>query len=145
MKRRQVSSGAATLGLALTTVAAPAVAQSMPERHWRLALGFPRSLLFGTNATLEVKLGRVLERADQLFAELFEVVLGQLEEVGQPVRRRGRRRSLADRQARVCDRGPALARHSLLASLPGQFSLDLQRFVDPYRALALASDGLIVL
>jgi TRAP-type mannitol/chloroaromatic compound transport system substrate-binding protein len=48
MKRRQFLQ-AATVGAAATTVAAPAVAQSMPEIKWRLQSGFPKSLdtIFG--------------------------------------------------------------------------------------------------
>jgi TRAP-type mannitol/chloroaromatic compound transport system substrate-binding protein len=43
MKRRQFLQ-AATVGAAATTVAAPAIAQSMPEIKWRLQSGFPKSL-----------------------------------------------------------------------------------------------------
>jgi TRAP-type mannitol/chloroaromatic compound transport system substrate-binding protein len=43
MKRRQFVQGAG-LGLAATAVAAPAIAQSMPEVKWRLTSGFPKSL-----------------------------------------------------------------------------------------------------
>jgi TRAP-type mannitol/chloroaromatic compound transport system substrate-binding protein len=48
MKRRQFLQ-AATVGAAATTVAAPAIAQSMPEIKWRLQSGFPKSLdtIFG--------------------------------------------------------------------------------------------------
>jgi TRAP-type mannitol/chloroaromatic compound transport system substrate-binding protein len=43
MKRRQFLQTAA-VGAAATTVAAPAIAQSMPEVKWRLQSGFPKSL-----------------------------------------------------------------------------------------------------
>jgi TRAP-type mannitol/chloroaromatic compound transport system substrate-binding protein len=43
MKRRQFLQ-AATVGAASTAVAAPAIAQSMPEIKWRLQSGFPKSL-----------------------------------------------------------------------------------------------------
>ncbi|GEO36381.1 TRAP-type mannitol/chloroaromatic compound transport system substrate-binding protein [Skermanella aerolata] len=43
MKRRQfLTTGG--VGLAASTLAAPAIAQSMPEIRWRLTSGFPRSL-----------------------------------------------------------------------------------------------------
>jgi TRAP-type mannitol/chloroaromatic compound transport system substrate-binding protein len=43
MKRRQFLQ-AATVGAAGTAIAAPAIAQSMPELKWRLQSGFPKSL-----------------------------------------------------------------------------------------------------
>jgi TRAP-type mannitol/chloroaromatic compound transport system substrate-binding protein len=43
MKRRQFLQAAA-VGAASTAVAAPAIAQSMPELKWRLQSGFPKSL-----------------------------------------------------------------------------------------------------
>jgi TRAP-type mannitol/chloroaromatic compound transport system substrate-binding protein len=43
MKRRKFLAGAG-LGLGATTIAAPAIAQSLPEIKWRLAASFPRSL-----------------------------------------------------------------------------------------------------
>jgi TRAP-type mannitol/chloroaromatic compound transport system substrate-binding protein len=43
MKRRQFLQAAA-IGAASTAVAAPAIAQSMPEIKWRLQSGFPKSL-----------------------------------------------------------------------------------------------------
>ena len=53
MKRRQFLQGAG-FGLAATAVAAPAVAQSMPEIKWRLTSSFPKSLdtLWGASETL---------------------------------------------------------------------------------------------
>src|SRR3954454_6330381 len=43
MKRRQFLQ-AATAGAATTAIAAPAIAQSMPDVRWRLQSGFPKSL-----------------------------------------------------------------------------------------------------
>ena len=43
MKRRQFLQSAA-VGAAATTIAAPAIAQSMPDMRWRLQSGFPKSL-----------------------------------------------------------------------------------------------------
>ena len=43
MKRRQFLLSASA-GLAVGTVAKPAIAQSMPEVKWRLTSGFPKSL-----------------------------------------------------------------------------------------------------
>src|SRR3569833_1525732 len=53
MKRREFL-GAAGLGLAASAVAAPAIAQSMPEIKWRLTSSFPKSLdtLWGAAETL---------------------------------------------------------------------------------------------
>jgi TRAP-type mannitol/chloroaromatic compound transport system substrate-binding protein len=53
MKRRTFLQ-AATFGAASTAVAAPAIAQSMPEVKWRLTSAFPKSLdtLFGGGETL---------------------------------------------------------------------------------------------
>ncbi|MCC7346110.1 MAG: TRAP transporter substrate-binding protein DctP [Variibacter sp.] len=52
MKRRQFLTGAG-VGLAATTIAAPAIAQSQPEIKWRLTSSFPRVLdtIFGTAQT----------------------------------------------------------------------------------------------
>ncbi len=48
MKRRQFIK-AASVGLAASAIAAPAIAQSMPEVKWRLTASWPKSLdtLFG--------------------------------------------------------------------------------------------------
>jgi TRAP-type mannitol/chloroaromatic compound transport system substrate-binding protein len=43
MKRRQFLK-ATGAGLAATAVAAPAIAQTMPETKWRLTSSFPKSL-----------------------------------------------------------------------------------------------------
>jgi TRAP-type mannitol/chloroaromatic compound transport system substrate-binding protein len=52
MKRRQFLTGAALAGAA-STIAAPAIAQSMPEVKWRLTSSFPKQLdtIFGTAQT----------------------------------------------------------------------------------------------
>jgi TRAP-type mannitol/chloroaromatic compound transport system substrate-binding protein len=49
VNRRKFLKGAAVAGAASTAVAAPAIAQSMPEVKWRLAASWPKSLdtLFG--------------------------------------------------------------------------------------------------
>jgi TRAP-type mannitol/chloroaromatic compound transport system substrate-binding protein len=44
MKRRQFLQKAGLGAAAATTIAAPAIAQSMPEVKWRLSSGFPKSL-----------------------------------------------------------------------------------------------------
>jgi len=44
MKRRAFLKGSAAAGLASTAIAAPAIAQSMPEIKWRLAASWPKSL-----------------------------------------------------------------------------------------------------
>ncbi len=69
MKRREFLSSAAKTGLAagaVTTIAAPAIAQSMPEVKWRLASSFPKSLdtLYGA---AEVITKRVAAMTDNRF------------------------------------------------------------------------------
>src|ERR1041384_1595242 len=65
MKRRQFLQTAG-VGLAGTAVAAPALAQSMPETRWRLTSSFPKSLdtIYGA---AEVFAKAVAEATDQKF------------------------------------------------------------------------------
>jgi TRAP-type mannitol/chloroaromatic compound transport system substrate-binding protein len=65
MKRRLFLK-AAGIGAAATTVAAPAIAQSMPEIRWRLASSFPKSLdtIYGA---AEVMAKRVAAATDNKF------------------------------------------------------------------------------
>src|SRR3984893_3550713 len=65
MKRRQFLS-AASVGLATAAVAAPAIAQTMPETKWRLTSSFPKSLdtLYGA---CEVFSKAVAEATDNKF------------------------------------------------------------------------------
>jgi TRAP-type mannitol/chloroaromatic compound transport system substrate-binding protein len=67
MKRRAflASSGA---GLAATTIAAPAIAQSSPEVKWRLASSFPKSLdtLYGAVEYLSKRLAAMTDNKFQL-------------------------------------------------------------------------------
>ncbi|HYD71334.1 TRAP transporter substrate-binding protein, partial [Azospirillum sp.] len=65
MKRRAFLASAGA-GLAATTVAAPAIAQSQPEVRWRLASSFPKStdILFGTSESIAK---RVSEATDGKF------------------------------------------------------------------------------
>src|SRR4051794_41806331 len=53
MKRRQFMQAAA-VGAAATAVAAPAIAQSMPELKWRMQSGFPKALdtIYGAAETI---------------------------------------------------------------------------------------------
>ena len=78
MKRREFLK-AAGVGLATTTIAAPAVAQSMPELKWRMTASWPKSLdtLYGGN---EFFCKRMAELTDNKFQiQLFaagEIVPG---------------------------------------------------------------------
>ncbi|MBI3516661.1 MAG: TRAP transporter substrate-binding protein [Proteobacteria bacterium] len=66
MKRRQFLTRAGLGAAAATTIAAPAIAQSMPELKWRLASSFPKSLdtLFGGSDHMAK---RVAEATDNKF------------------------------------------------------------------------------
>ena len=65
MKRRDFLQTAG-LGLATTAIAAPAIAQSMPELKWRLTASWPKSLdtLFGAG---EFMANAVAEATDNKF------------------------------------------------------------------------------
>jgi TRAP-type mannitol/chloroaromatic compound transport system substrate-binding protein len=65
MKRRQFIAGAG-VGIAAATLAAPAIAQSMPEVKWRLTSSFPKSLdtIYGSS---EVFAKYVAELTDNKF------------------------------------------------------------------------------
>src|SRR5215467_10101527 len=79
MKRREFLKAAASGGLAASAVAAPAVAQSMPELKWRMTVSWPKSLdtLYGGN---EYFVKRMAELTDNRFQiQLFaagEIVPG---------------------------------------------------------------------
>ena len=66
MKRRSFLKGSAAAGLATTAVAAPAIAQSMPELKWRLATSWPKSL-DTISGTIERFAKAVGEMTDQRF------------------------------------------------------------------------------
>jgi TRAP-type mannitol/chloroaromatic compound transport system substrate-binding protein len=79
MKRREFLKAAASGGLAASAIAAPAVAQSMPEIKWRMTVSWPKSLdtLYGGN---EFFVKRMAELTDNRFQiQLFaagEIVPG---------------------------------------------------------------------
>jgi len=67
MKRRQFIK-AASVGLAATAIAAPAVAQSMPELKWRLTASWPKSLdtLFGGAEVFAKAVGEATDNKFQI-------------------------------------------------------------------------------
>jgi TRAP-type mannitol/chloroaromatic compound transport system substrate-binding protein len=66
MKRREFLKAAGT-GIAASAVAAPAIAQSMPELRWRLTASWPKSLdtLYGAP---EYMAKRIAELSDNKFS-----------------------------------------------------------------------------
>src|SRR6266446_6629170 len=75
MKRREFLK-AAGIGMTASTLAAPAIAQSMPEVKWRLAASWPKSLdtLFGG---CEYFAKRISEITDNKF-QIQEFAAGEL-------------------------------------------------------------------
>jgi TRAP-type mannitol/chloroaromatic compound transport system substrate-binding protein len=69
MKRRQFLTTAGA-GVAASTLAAPAIAQSAPEIRWRLASSFPKSLdtLFGTAEHIARRVGEATDGKFQIRA-----------------------------------------------------------------------------
>src|SRR6185436_19197347 len=67
MKRREFLK-AAGVGAAAATVAAPAIAQSMPELKWRLTSSFPKSLdtLYGAAESFSKKLAALTDNKFQV-------------------------------------------------------------------------------
>ena len=65
MDRRKFFASAGTAAAAASTLAAPAIAQSMPELKWRLTSSFPKSLdtIFGA---AEVFAKNVAEATDEI-------------------------------------------------------------------------------
>ena len=107
MKRRQFLQ-AAGVGLAATAVAAPAIAQSMPEIKWRLTSSFPKSLdtIYGA---AEVFSKAVAEATDNKFQiQVFaagEIVPGL--QAADAVSQR-HRRDVPHRVLLLCRQGPDL-------------------------------------
>jgi TRAP-type mannitol/chloroaromatic compound transport system substrate-binding protein len=68
MDRRQFVTGAGFAGLATATIAAPAIAQSMPEVKWRLQSSFPKSLdtIYGGAETLVKYVAAVTDNKFQI-------------------------------------------------------------------------------
>jgi len=67
MKRREFLKAAGT-GLATSAIAAPAIAQSMPEVKWRLTMSWPKSLdtLYGACETLSKYVSEATDRKFQI-------------------------------------------------------------------------------
>src|SRR5258708_35599153 len=67
MKRREFLQTAGA-GLAVSTVAAPAIAQSSPELKWRLAARWPKSLdtLYGGREFLSQRGGEITDNKIQI-------------------------------------------------------------------------------
>ena len=88
MKRRLFLK-AAGLGAAATTIAAPAIAQSMPEVKWRLTSSFPKSLdtIYGA---AEMISKRVAEATDNKF-QIQVFAAGEIVPGLQVARRRAER------------------------------------------------------
>src|SRR5438132_9851588 len=74
MKRREFLK-AAGVGIATSTVAAPAIAQSMPELRWRLTASWPKSLdtLYGG---CEYFARRIAEITDNRFHHRLQAGVG---------------------------------------------------------------------
>src|SRR5918994_2144287 len=70
MDRRKFirTAGVVTTGAAASTLAAPAIAQSMPELKWRMASSFPKSLdtLYGGAETIARKVAVLTDNKFQI-------------------------------------------------------------------------------
>lgn len=68
MDRRQFVTGAGFAGLAAATIAAPAIAQSMPEIKWRMQSSFPKSLdtIYGGGETLAKYVAAITDNKFQI-------------------------------------------------------------------------------